>query len=148
MAKLILGIALVMVLAGLCLGAIGAAVLGNEPYVKLPAVHIAPQAVVEFGDRSDVWDFGQFFSGFTITNTLISAWLTTGLVVLLLILESLLSPLEILGLRPSLALASPLAYSAGFLRGRRPDDQHRPSIECRRESLNLALFRRDHLSSL
>jgi F-type H+-transporting ATPase subunit a len=82
-AKLILGIALVMVLAGLCLGAIGAAVLGNEPYVKLPAVHIAPQAVVEFGDRSDVWDFGQLFSGFTITNTLISAWLTTGLVVLL-----------------------------------------------------------------
>lgn len=83
MAKLILGIALVMVLTGLGVGAIGAALLDNDPFVALPAVHIAPQAVVEFGNRSNVWDFGQLFSGFTITNTLISAWLTTGLVVLL-----------------------------------------------------------------
>jgi F-type H+-transporting ATPase subunit a len=69
-AKLILGIALVMVVVGLGLGAIGAALFGNEPFVTLPEVHIAPQTVVEVG-------------GFAITNTLLSAWLTTVVVILL-----------------------------------------------------------------
>ena len=70
MVKLIGGVAFLMVLVGLALGAIGAALFGLEPFVTLPEVHLAPQKIVEIG-------------GFTITNTLLSAWLTTIVVILL-----------------------------------------------------------------
>lgn len=70
MKKAVLGIAAAMVLLGLGLGAIGAALFGNDPFVPLPEVHLAPQEVLTIG-------------GFTITNTLISAWLTTIVVVLI-----------------------------------------------------------------
>ena len=70
MKKAVLGIAAAMVLLGLGLGAIGAALLGNEPFVPLPEVHIAPQPLFDV-------------AGFTVTNTLLSAWLTTVVVVLL-----------------------------------------------------------------
>ncbi len=70
MKRAVLGIAAAMALLGLGLGAIGAALFGNEPFVTLPEVHIAPQKVFVVG-------------GFTVTNTLLSAWLTTVVVVLL-----------------------------------------------------------------
>lgn len=83
MAKLILGIALVLVVVGVGLGAVGAALFDNEPFVVLPSVHLAPQEIIEIGERHAVWSWSDLVSGFTITNTLVSAWLTTGLVVLL-----------------------------------------------------------------
>ncbi len=70
MVKLVAGVALIMVLVGLALGAIGAALFGFDPFVSLPEVHLAPQPLLEIG-------------GFTVTNTLLSAWLTTIVVVLL-----------------------------------------------------------------
>jgi F-type H+-transporting ATPase subunit a len=68
--KAVLGISAVLMLLGLGLGAIGAALFGNEPFVPLPEVHIAPQPVFDVG-------------GFTVTNTLLSAWLTTVVIILL-----------------------------------------------------------------
>ena len=68
--KLFGGVALILVLVGLALGAIGAALFDNDPFIPLPEVHLAPQEIVVIG-------------GFTITNTLLSAWLTTIVVVLL-----------------------------------------------------------------
>ena len=70
MVKVFAGAALIMVLVGLALGAIGAALFGNQPYIPLPEVHLAPQEVLTI-------------AGFTITNTLLSAWLTTIVVILL-----------------------------------------------------------------
>ena len=85
MAKLILGIALVLVVVGIGLGAIGAALFDNEPFVALQEVHIAPQPLVEIGHRSSGWAASEWFSGFTLTNTLLSAWLATGVIVLLFV---------------------------------------------------------------
>ncbi len=64
MAKLAVALGVVVALVGIGLGALGAKLL------PVPEVHIAPQRVFEVG-------------GFTVTNTLMSAWLTTGVVVLL-----------------------------------------------------------------
>jgi F-type H+-transporting ATPase subunit a len=68
--KLFAGVSLLLVLLGLALGAIGAALFGTDPFVPLPEVHLAPQEITTIG-------------GFTITNTLLSAWLTTIVVILL-----------------------------------------------------------------
>ena len=59
-----------LLVAGLLLGAIGAALLGNDPFIRVPEVHLPPQEVFTVG-------------GFVVTNTLLSAWLTTIVVVLL-----------------------------------------------------------------
>ena len=61
---------LILAVVGILLGAIGSALLGNEYFVPVPEVHLAPQEVFTVGS-------------FVITNTLLSAWLTT-LVILLL----------------------------------------------------------------
>ena len=68
--KLPLLIVVGLALAGVALGAIGAALLGNDPFIRVPEVHLAPQQVFEVG-------------GFVVTNTLLSAWLTTVVVLLL-----------------------------------------------------------------
>lgn len=81
MVKLIGLIALAMVLGGLALGAIGAALFDADPFVPLPEVHLAPQEVVHLGTDPHQW--WNVWSDFTITNTLLSAWLTTLVVVLL-----------------------------------------------------------------
>ena len=60
----------VLFIAGVLLGAIGAALLGNDPFIRVPEVHLAPQEVFTAG-------------GFVVTNTLLSAWLTTIVVILL-----------------------------------------------------------------
>ncbi len=61
-----------LLLSGLILGAVGAAFLGNDPFVPVPEVHLAPQGIFNIG-------------GFTVTNTLLSAWLTTVVVLLLFV---------------------------------------------------------------
>ena len=70
MVKVVLGIALIMVVVGVLIGAVGAALFGTDPFIPLPEVHLAPEAVFHVG-------------GFAVTNTLLSAWLTTIVVVLL-----------------------------------------------------------------
>ena len=56
---------------GFFTGAVGAALFGREkPFIPVPEIHLAPQAVFEIG-------------GFAVTNTLLSAWITSILLVLL-----------------------------------------------------------------
>ncbi|MDE2836792.1 MAG: F0F1 ATP synthase subunit A [Chloroflexota bacterium] len=55
---------------GLALGPIGAKLLGFERLIDAPAVHLAPQKIFTIG-------------GFTVTNTLLSAWLTCIVILLL-----------------------------------------------------------------
>ena len=62
--KLVVVLALAVAVVGLGMGALGASVL------PVPEVHLAPQKVFAIG-------------GFTVTNTLLSAWLTTVVIVLL-----------------------------------------------------------------
>ena len=62
--KLVVVLALAVAVVGLGMGALGASVL------PVPEVHLAPQKVFAIG-------------GFTVTNTLLSAWLTTIVIVLL-----------------------------------------------------------------
>ena len=61
----LLGAAVVLLGIGFFTGAVGAALLGrDEPFLAVPEIHLAPQAVFEIG-------------GFAVTNTLLSAWLTS-----------------------------------------------------------------------
>jgi len=64
---------LAMVLFGLIVGPIGAALLGREPMVRLPHFQLAPPTIFHLG-------------GLAVTNTLLSAWLTTVVIVLLFLL--------------------------------------------------------------
>jgi F-type H+-transporting ATPase subunit a len=66
----IMGVAAALALAGIALGAVGAAIAGRDPFVPLPEVHIAPAVIFHLG-------------GFGVTNSLLSAWLTCLVVVLL-----------------------------------------------------------------
>ena len=70
MVKLVVVLALVLAIVGILLGAIGSALLGNDYFVPVPEVHLAPQEVFTIG-------------GFVVTNTLLSAWLTTFVILLL-----------------------------------------------------------------
>lgn len=68
--RLILLPVLALALLGIGLGPIGAKLLGFERLIAAPAVHLAPQKIFDIG-------------GFTVTNTLLSAWLTTIVILLL-----------------------------------------------------------------
>lgn len=70
MVKLVIVLTLVLAVVGILLGAIGSALLGNDYFVPVPEVHLAPQEVFSIGS-------------FVITNTLLSAWLTTIVILLL-----------------------------------------------------------------
>jgi F-type H+-transporting ATPase subunit a len=57
---------------GLIAGPIGASLLGNDPFVPLPHVELKPPTIFHIG-------------AFAVTNTLLSAWLTTIVVLLLFV---------------------------------------------------------------
>ena len=57
---------------GLVAGPIGAAIFGGEPFIPVPHVELAPPTLFTIG-------------AFHVTNTLLSAWLTTALVLLLFV---------------------------------------------------------------
>ena len=57
---------------GLMAGPIGAAISGGEPFIPVPHVALAPPTLFTIG-------------AFHVTNTLLSAWLTTALVLLLFV---------------------------------------------------------------
>ncbi len=61
---------LALALVGLGMGPIGAKLFGFERLIRVPEVHLAPQALFTIG-------------GFTVTNTLLSAWLTTVVILVL-----------------------------------------------------------------
>ena len=58
---------------GFALGAVGAAFLGRDLFLPVPEVHLAPQTVFHLGS-------------FGVTNTLLSAWLTTVVIILVFVL--------------------------------------------------------------
>ncbi len=58
-----------LVVVGFVTGKVGAEFLGREELVKLPEFRLAPEGIFEV-------------AGFTVTNTLLSAWLTTIVIVL------------------------------------------------------------------
>jgi F-type H+-transporting ATPase subunit a len=69
------GIAGLLMLIGLIIGPVGAALFqggAEEAFLPVPEVHLAPQPIFHLG-------------GFAVTNTLLSAWLTTIVVVLLFV---------------------------------------------------------------
>ena len=68
--RLILLPVLALAVLGLALGPIGAKLLGFERLIDAPAVHLAPQKIFSIG-------------AFTVTNTLLSAWLTCIVILLL-----------------------------------------------------------------
>ena len=61
---------IVLAVTGLVTGVIGATVRGGSPILPAPEIHLAPQVIFHLG-------------AFGVTNTLLSAWLTTGVLVLL-----------------------------------------------------------------
>ena len=62
-------IAAALALTGVVTGVIGANLFGREPLLSTPEFHLAPQAIFHLG-------------GFKVTNTLLSAWLTTAVLVI------------------------------------------------------------------
>ena len=71
---LILGLGVFMLLVGFVTGAVGSTLLGREePIIRVPEVHLAPQAIFHLG-------------AFAVTNTLLSAWITTVVIVALFVL--------------------------------------------------------------
>jgi F-type H+-transporting ATPase subunit a len=80
-------VVLALTLAGLITGAIGASLLGEQPLLSSPEPHIPPQKVfVSSGDGHDgkeehgggVVGSGD---GFVVTNTLLSSWIVTSLLI-------------------------------------------------------------------
>ena len=100
--KLPLLIVVGLALAGVGLGAIGAALLGNDPFIRVPEVHLAPQEVFAVG-------------GFAVTNTLLSAWLTTVVVLLLFGLGSRKAALVPGRLQSAIEILFEALY--GFIKG-------------------------------
>jgi F-type H+-transporting ATPase subunit a len=76
------GGAAALTILGLIIGAVGSAILGNDPFIPVPEVHLAPQPITCIGGAIVG---GKCDSGFTITNTLLSAWATTIVIVLLFV---------------------------------------------------------------
>ena len=77
-----------LLILGFVIGAIGSALFGTKEFLPVPEIHIAPQAVFDIG-------------GFTVTNTLLSSWLTTVVLIALFWLgarQSRLVPSRLQGL--------------------------------------------------
>ena len=69
----LLGAAVALLGLGFFTGAVGAALFGRDkPLLAVPEIHLAPQTIFEIG-------------GFAVTNTLLSAWLTSIVLVLLFV---------------------------------------------------------------
>ncbi len=101
---LVTGLALVVLLiVGLAMGAVGASIRGDaEPFVKTPEIHLPPQPVLPAdtrdkylgltGEHGSEAEDGEAHapllpaSKFAVTNTLLSAWLTTIVIILFFVL--------------------------------------------------------------
>lgn len=78
----VLVIALLSVVMGLVLGPVGAALMGRDPFLNVPEVHLAPQPVFCIGGAVTAHGCD---AGFAVTNTLLSAWLTTVVILALFV---------------------------------------------------------------
>ncbi len=74
--------AIALTVLGLIIGAVGAAILGNDAFVPVPEVHLVPQTITCIGG-SVVG--GKCDGGFAITNTLLSAWAATIVIIVLFV---------------------------------------------------------------
>ncbi|MCE2468996.1 MAG: F0F1 ATP synthase subunit A [Dehalococcoidia bacterium] len=73
------GGAAALLIVGFVIGAVGAAMLGRDAFLPVPQVHLAPQPIACLGGTMAGTACE---GGFAVTNTLLSAWATT-LVILL-----------------------------------------------------------------
>ena len=71
-----------LTILGLIIGAVGSAILGNDAFIPVPEVHLAPQPITCIGGAIVG---GECDGGFAITNTLLSAWATTIVIVVLFV---------------------------------------------------------------
>ncbi len=71
-----------LTILGLIIGAVGSAILGNDAFIPVPEVHLAPQPITCIGGAIVG---GKCDGGFAITNTLLSAWATTIVIVVLFV---------------------------------------------------------------
>jgi F-type H+-transporting ATPase subunit a len=92
----------VLLVAGFSIGAIGAALFGWDPFIRVPEVHLAPQAIFQIGP-------------FSVTNTLLSAWITTLVIISLFVLGTRKMRLIPTGLQNLLEMLIEALY--GFITG-------------------------------
>lgn len=78
----VLAIAGISVLVGIVLGPLGAVLTGRDPFLNVPEVHLAPQPVFCIGGAITAHGCD---GGFAVTNTLLSAWLTTVVILALFV---------------------------------------------------------------
>lgn len=93
---LISGIVLLaLLLAGFVTGAIGAAFFGTQPFLSKPEVHLPPQPIIgaiigasEGGAEHGGEKSNPLPSGFVLTNTMLSAWIATAVLVIVFFLAT------------------------------------------------------------
>ncbi|MBI4198137.1 MAG: F0F1 ATP synthase subunit A [Chloroflexi bacterium] len=76
-------IALVLLVVGIVIGAIGSSFTGGEPFVPKPEVSLKPEPVLN-ADAEHMEETHQLPSGFVVTNTLLSCWIASILLILFL----------------------------------------------------------------
>ena len=74
-------------LFGFVFGAIGSAVFGTDQILSKPEVHLPPQPVFD-ADAREAEELHALPNRFIVTNTLLSSWVTTLLLILLFLLAS------------------------------------------------------------
>jgi F-type H+-transporting ATPase subunit a len=72
---------------GFVFGAIGSAVFGSEQILTKPEVHLPPQAVFE-ADALEAEELHNLPDRFIVTNTLLSSWVTTLILILVFLLAA------------------------------------------------------------
>jgi len=72
---------------GFIFGAIGSAVFGSEQILTKPEVHLPPQPVFE-ADAHEAKELHQLPNRFIVTNTLLSSWVATLLLILIFLLAA------------------------------------------------------------
>jgi F-type H+-transporting ATPase subunit a len=94
-ALLLAGVVLVaLLLAGFVTGAIGASLFGSESFLGRPEVHLPPQVItgVEVVHSGSEGDHGEEHSGlprgFVLTNTMLSAWISTAVIIVFFLLAT------------------------------------------------------------
>ncbi len=72
---------------GYVFGAIGSAVFGTEQILTKPEVHLPPQPVFE-ADAREAKEFDKLPNRFIVTNTLLSSWVATLVLILIFLLAA------------------------------------------------------------
>lgn len=81
---IVLGGAFALLLVGFVMGAIGSALRGGketEPFIPTPEVRLQPEPILDV-DAREMEEAGKLPNRFLITNTLLSCWIASGLLLL------------------------------------------------------------------